>query len=93
MAAENIREGTDVYFDCRVHARPIAYKVEWRHNVSSLRFLKIISIKNLLVSRPNSTGDTVEIFQSFEAFINKDVAARKLQNRSKSLERTSIALS
>ena len=38
LATENIREGTDVYFDCKVHARPMAYKVEWRHNVSiSLR--------------------------------------------------------
>lgn len=40
LAAENIREGTDVYFDCRVHARPIAYKVEWRHNVSILDSFK-----------------------------------------------------
>lgn len=30
----DIREGTDVYFDCLVNAQPAAYKVEWRHNVS-----------------------------------------------------------
>lgn len=30
---ENIREGTDVYFDCIITAHPIVYKVEWRHNV------------------------------------------------------------
>nr|CAI5862687.1 unnamed protein product [Callosobruchus analis] len=29
---ENIREGTDVYFDCIVNAHPPVYKVEWRHN-------------------------------------------------------------
>ncbi|XP_046658942.1 nephrin-like [Homalodisca vitripennis] len=29
---ENIREGTDVYFDCMVVAEPPVYKVEWRHN-------------------------------------------------------------
>ncbi|XP_053985137.1 protein turtle-like isoform X1 [Hylaeus anthracinus] len=26
-----IREGTDVYFDCLIHAKPSVYKVEWRH--------------------------------------------------------------
>ncbi|XP_076637237.1 neural cell adhesion molecule 2 isoform X1 [Colletes latitarsis] len=26
-----IREGTDVYFDCLIHAEPPVYKVEWRH--------------------------------------------------------------
>lgn len=31
-----IREGTDVYFDCLVTAHPHVYKVEWRHNVSSI---------------------------------------------------------
>jgi hypothetical protein len=31
---ETIREGTDVYFDCLIQARPTVYKVEWRHNVS-----------------------------------------------------------
>ncbi|KAG5888561.1 hypothetical protein JTB14_010344 [Gonioctena quinquepunctata] len=29
---DNIREGTDVYFDCIVHAHPPVYKIEWRHN-------------------------------------------------------------
>ncbi|XP_023707814.1 synaptogenesis protein syg-2 isoform X4 [Cryptotermes secundus] len=29
---ETIREGTDVYFDCLIQARPSVYKVEWRHN-------------------------------------------------------------
>lgn len=30
-----IREGTDVYFDCLIHAEPPVYKVEWRHLVSN----------------------------------------------------------
>ncbi|KAF6200039.1 hypothetical protein GE061_006339 [Apolygus lucorum] len=29
---DNIREGSDVYFDCYVKAEPPVYKVEWRHN-------------------------------------------------------------
>nr|XP_053653571.1 LOW QUALITY PROTEIN: synaptogenesis protein syg-2-like [Cherax quadricarinatus] len=28
----NIREGDDVYFECRVEANPRAYKVVWKHN-------------------------------------------------------------
>lgn len=34
---DNIREGTDVYFDCMVVAEPTVYKVDWRHNVSTHR--------------------------------------------------------
>lgn len=33
---KNIREGSDVYFDCVINAHPYVYKVEWRHNVSML---------------------------------------------------------
>ncbi|XP_035449485.1 hemicentin-2 isoform X1 [Spodoptera frugiperda] len=32
----NIREGTDVYFDCIIRAHPYVYKVEWRHNGKTL---------------------------------------------------------
>ncbi|CAH2265175.1 jg16831 [Pararge aegeria aegeria] len=32
----NIREGTDVYFDCIIKAHPYVYKVEWRHNGKTL---------------------------------------------------------
>jgi hypothetical protein len=35
---DTIREGTDVYFDCLIQARPSVYKVEWRHNVSMSRY-------------------------------------------------------
>ncbi|KAK0181656.1 hypothetical protein PV327_003923 [Microctonus hyperodae] len=31
-----IREGTDIYFDCLIHAKPLVYKVEWRHNNRNL---------------------------------------------------------
>ncbi|XP_065369679.1 uncharacterized protein side-VI [Calliphora vicina] len=29
---EDIEEGDDVYFECKVHANPAAYKVIWKHN-------------------------------------------------------------
>ncbi|KAL5284444.1 hypothetical protein ACFFRR_006630 [Megaselia abdita] len=32
LEPNQIREKTDVYFDCLVTAHPLAYKVEWRHN-------------------------------------------------------------
>lgn len=32
---DDIEEGDDVYFECKVHANPVAYKVVWRHNVST----------------------------------------------------------
>lgn len=36
---EDIEEGDDVYFECKVHANPAAYKVIWKHNVSTLKFI------------------------------------------------------
>lgn len=33
---EDIEEGDDVYFECKVQANPAAYKVIWKHNVSTL---------------------------------------------------------
>lgn len=38
---EAIREGSDVYFDCIVNAQPSVYKVEWRHNVSTINDYRI----------------------------------------------------
>ncbi|XP_071872207.1 nephrin isoform X8 [Bombus fervidus] len=32
MNPDDIEEGDDVYFECKVHANPGAYKVIWRHN-------------------------------------------------------------
>jgi hypothetical protein len=31
---DDIEEGDDVYFECKVHSNPWAYKVVWKHNVS-----------------------------------------------------------
>ena len=36
---EDIEEGDDCYFDCKIEANPRTYKVVWRHNVSINRFL------------------------------------------------------
>lgn len=30
----DIEEGDDVYFECKIQANPQAYKVVWKHNVS-----------------------------------------------------------
>lgn len=38
---EDIEEGDDVYFECKVHANPAAYKVVWKHNVSSKNSFQI----------------------------------------------------
>lgn len=38
---EDIEEGDDVYFECKVHANPAAYKVIWKHNVSICLLLSI----------------------------------------------------
>lgn len=34
LNADNIKEGDDVYFECSVKAKPKAYKIEWKFNVS-----------------------------------------------------------
>jgi len=34
LSGDNIREGSDVYFDCLIDANPPVTKVDWRHNVS-----------------------------------------------------------
>lgn len=34
MNPNDIEEGDDVYFGCKVDANPPAYKVVWEHNVS-----------------------------------------------------------
>ena len=39
MNPEDIEEGDDVYFECKITANPQAYKVEWSHNVSSSCYL------------------------------------------------------
>ena len=34
LLATNIKEGDDVYFDCRASALPPVTRLEWFHNVS-----------------------------------------------------------
>lgn len=34
MNPDDIEEGDDVYFECKLNANPLAYKVVWKHNVS-----------------------------------------------------------
>lgn len=36
MNPDDIEEGDDVYFECKVRANPDAYKVVWKHNVSEI---------------------------------------------------------
>lgn len=42
LRADDIREGTDVYFDCTVDAVPPAYKVQWKRDVRSLWILMLL---------------------------------------------------
>ena len=34
LEASNIKEGNDVYFECKVRAHPRHYKITWKRNVS-----------------------------------------------------------
>ena len=44
LNADNIKEGDDVYFECSVKAKPKAYKIEWKFNVSKYHTFRISSI-------------------------------------------------
>lgn len=37
--AGNIKEGDDVYFDCRASALPPVTRLEWFHNVSQVLYM------------------------------------------------------
>lgn len=53
---EDIEEGDDVYFECKVHANPAAYKVIWKHNVSTIitkTFITKARIKESLNNKIN----------------------------------------
>lgn len=43
LRADDIREGTDVYFDCTVDAVPPAYKVQWKRDVRYLMIILLFS--------------------------------------------------
>ncbi|RZF47471.1 hypothetical protein LSTR_LSTR007398, partial [Laodelphax striatellus] len=57
---DNIREGSDVYFDCKVKAEPGVYKVEWRHNGKALNHNVaqgvIISNQSLVLQQVSRTS-------------------------------------
>ncbi|CAF4786643.1 unnamed protein product [Pieris macdunnoughi] len=38
LAASDIKEGDDVYFECHVRANPMVRKLSWLHDVSNLIF-------------------------------------------------------
>jgi len=37
LRADSIKEGDDVYFECKIRAKPKAYKIEWKFNGVELR--------------------------------------------------------
>ena len=41
LQADNIKEGDDVYFDCRASASPTVTRLEWFHNVSKMGVLMV----------------------------------------------------
>lgn len=44
MNPDDIEEGDDVYFECKVHANPNAYKVIWKHNVSDTYIIHLTEL-------------------------------------------------
>lgn len=48
---DNIRESSDVYYDCLIDANPPIYKVEWRHNVS-INVRSQLKLSNLIDRLP-----------------------------------------
>lgn len=40
---DDIEEGDDVYFECKVHANPAAYKVVWKHNCQKKNCSRTVS--------------------------------------------------
>ena len=51
--AYQIKEGDDVYFECRILAYPHAKKVTWMHNVSSKIVFRTPSTIIYIVTRAN----------------------------------------
>ena len=52
LNAQSIKEGDDVYFECKVLANPANLKITWRHNVS--RFLNRLQITHSSENISNS---------------------------------------
>lgn len=52
LEPNNIAEGNDVYFECKINANPEVYKVVWLHNVTIFEFpASAISLKYLFAGR------------------------------------------
>ncbi|XP_043272103.1 synaptogenesis protein syg-2-like isoform X2 [Venturia canescens] len=49
MNPHDIEEGDDVYFECKVHANPQAYKVLWKHNGKIIQH----NVNNGVIVQPN----------------------------------------
>lgn len=47
---EDIEEGDDCYFECKIEANPRTYKVVWRHNVSTHLILERETLQTYRIS-------------------------------------------
>lgn len=64
---DDIEEGDDVYFECKVNANPWAYKVLWKHNVSRFFIILFTFFLDTVIPRPflyrlHNFGFTVFIY-------------------------------
>uniref|UniRef100_A0A1B6DTE2 Ig-like domain-containing protein n=1 Tax=Clastoptera arizonana TaxID=38151 RepID=A0A1B6DTE2_9HEMI len=61
MNPNDIEEGDDVYFECKMHANPAAYKVVWKHNNQIVQQ----NLKSgVIVNRPNMALQGVNRYQA-----------------------------
>ena len=44
-----IKEGDDVYFECKVTAKPRAFKIDWKYNVSTFSLSLIPFVGNVSI--------------------------------------------
>lgn len=49
MNPEDIEEGDDVYFECKINANPGAYKVVWKHNVCITLLMVYLTLFEMLL--------------------------------------------
>lgn len=53
----NIKEGDDVYFECRVRSNPLQRRIFWHHNVSSYLHKTSLHNSTLLIVKINSNSN------------------------------------
>lgn len=51
LEPNNIAEGNDVYFECKINANPEVYKVVWLHNVNKPAYYISFSTKSTVLGR------------------------------------------